>query len=266
MVLTAGPGCVVAAQQVDRVQSVSFDCHALDAKTTFTIVKPEAPPGPDGYAVLLILHGLGRNQRTLLDQHETRDMILHQTALLVLPDSGRGWWIDSPEGGAKYDTMLMEVVEEVRRRYPVSSESKHWGVIGWSMGGFGAMHFAENHPEIVSFVGSIIGLLDYPKVDGLPEGQRFPINNEVFGSSPSVWASLNPSLHISRLTGKKIVLVIGNQAFDRTMNENFLRAAVSAGLPVKVHRIDGAHSFPTVVAGLSILLGSARESLVQGIN
>jgi pimeloyl-ACP methyl ester carboxylesterase len=254
------------AQESERVQTVSFDCHALAVKTTFTIVKPEAPPGPGGYAVLIILHGLGRNQRTLLDQPETRDMILHQQALLVLPDSGRGWWIDSPVGGAKYDSMLMEVVGEVRKRFPVSTENKQWGVIGWSMGGFGAMHFAENHPEVVNFVGSIIGLLDYPRVDGLPEDQRFPISSEVFGTSTSGWALLNPSLHTNRLTGKRIVIVIGNQAFDRTMNENFLHAAMSTKLPVEAYRIDGSHTFPTVVSGLDILLERARESLYKSLN
>jgi S-formylglutathione hydrolase FrmB len=238
------------------VPTVSFDSHALGHAATFTVIVPQQPAGVGGYSVLLVLHGLGRNQRTLLDQPETHDLMLRQNALLVMPDSGRGWWIDSDAG--RYDAMLLEVVAEVQREFPVSRDPTRWGVIGWSMGGFGAMRFAERHPEAVSFVGTIIGLLDFPRGD-LPKDQSFAIDARVFGADPSLWPRENPSQHLGALAGKDIVLVIGEQAFDRTMNENFLRAAVAAGLPVEAHRIPGGHLFPTVVAGLEILLPRAQE-------
>ena len=211
--------------------------------------------------MLLVLHGLGRDQRTLLDQPDTHGLMMRQADLLVMPDSAKGWWIDSPVGA--YDAMLMEVVGEVRRQFPVSRDSKHWGVIGWSMGGFGAMHFAEHHPEVVSFVGTIIGLLDFPRSEGLPENQRFTIDATVFGTDPEHWAGDNPSRHLASLTGKDIVLVLGEQAFDRTMNENFAKVALAAGLPVEIHRTVGAHVFSTVAAGLGILLPRAQVHFAQ---
>ncbi len=245
-----------AAQDEARVRTVSFDSHALGHPMTFTVVVPQHTASAGGYAVLLVLHGLGRNQRTLLDQPETHDLMLRQKALLVMPYSGHGWWTDSDAG--HYDAMLLEVVAEVKRQFPVSRDPRFWGVIGWSMGGFGAMRFAERHPELVSFVGTIIGLLDFPRGD-LPKDQSFTIDARVFGADPSLWPSENPSLHLGPLAGKEIVLVIGEQAFDRTMNENFVRSAAAAGLRVETHRIPGAHLFPTVVAGLEILLPRARE-------
>lgn len=256
---------IAAAQQDPLVETVSFASNALAQTETFTIVRPNELPGPQGYPVLIILHGLGRNQKTLLEQPETRELMLHQKALIVLPDSGRGWWIDSPADGAKYDSMLMEVVAEVRRHFPVSTKKSEWGVLGWSMGGFGAVHFAEKHPQVVNFVGSIIGLLDYPRVDGLPDGQRFPINTSVFGTDASGWARENPLLHVRSLRGKDIVVVIGTEAFDRTMNENFVRSAISAGIPVEVHRIQGAHVFTTVASGLGIMLPRAQAHFAQAM-
>ena len=121
----------------------------------------------------------------------------------------------------------MEVVAEVRRHFPVSTKKSEWGVLGWSMGGFGAVHFAEKHPQVVNFVGSIIGLPITHGWTSLPDGQRFPINASVFGTDASGWARENPLLHVRSLRGKDIVVVIRTEAFDRTMNENFVRARPS---------------------------------------
>ena len=75
---------IAAAQQDPLVETVSFASNALAQTETFTIVRPNELPGPQGYPVLIILHGLGRNQKTLLEQPETRELMLHQKALIVL--------------------------------------------------------------------------------------------------------------------------------------------------------------------------------------
>jgi S-formylglutathione hydrolase FrmB len=241
-----------------RVQDIRYDSAALGRPTDFSVVLPAEPPPSGGYPVLIILHGLGRNHHTLLEDNETLALLKAQHYLIVLPDSRKGWWIDSPISGDKYDSMLLEVIDEVKHRYSVNHSPSEWGVVGWSMGGFGTMHFAEHHPDLVSFVGTVIGLLDFPRTEGLPKDQRFPVDEKVFGTEATEWQKLNPSDHTARLKGKELVIVIGEQSFDRTMNENFLRRARAAGLKPEVHRIEGAHVFCTVVHGLQILLPRAE--------
>jgi S-formylglutathione hydrolase FrmB len=246
------------AQGIDgRVETVSFFSRALGRTAPFSVVVPAQNPPPMGYAVLMILHGLGRNHLTLLENADTLALLKAQPFLTVLPDSQRGWWIDSSVSGLKYDTMLGEVIAEVEKRYPVGKSSARWGVAGWSMGGFGAVHFAERHPDQISFVASIIGLLDYPRTDGLPLGQRFPVDTHVFGDSPDEWNDQNPSLHLEPLAGKDLVIVVAEQAFDRTMNENFLDRARNAGLTPEVFRIQGEHVFSSVFGGLQLVLARA---------
>jgi S-formylglutathione hydrolase FrmB len=51
--------------------------------------------------------------------------------------------------------------------------------------GFGSFHFAKCHPQDVSFVSSVIKLLDFPRVQGLLDGQRLPVDANVFGDDAS---------------------------------------------------------------------------------
>jgi S-formylglutathione hydrolase FrmB len=255
-----------AQQNSTRIEDVTFSSIALGRQAAFSVVIPAQPPPAGGYPVLMILHGLGRNHRTLLENSETSALLQTQPFLIVLPDYEKGWWIDSPVSGKNYDGMLLEVISQVQERFTVSTSNQRWGVMGWSMGGFGALHFAERHPKSVSFVGSIIGLLDFPRVEGLPDGQRFTVDESVFGYDMSEWANENPSHHLAPLAGKDLAIVIANQAFDRTMNENFLQQAQTAGLHPEVYRIDGEHVFSSVIDGLRILLPRAAAHLSQASN
>jgi len=251
----------LTAQAQSRTEDVTFTSEALGHEAAFSVVIPAAPPPAAGYPVLMILHGLGRNHHTLLDNPETLALLKAQPYLIVLPDSAAGWWIDSPVSGTKYSSMLLEVIAETHKRYPVSASSAGWGIIGWSMGGYGAMRFSEDHPDKVSFIGTIIGLLDFPRVEGLPEGQRFGVDPKIFGRDPAVWLALNPSHNLAPLEGKQLDIVIADQAFDRTMNENFVHVAQAGGLKPEVFHIQGEHLFPSVLRGLQILLPLAAKHL-----
>jgi S-formylglutathione hydrolase FrmB len=253
-----GSASPATAEQADsRVQDLSFESAALHATTTFTLVRPASDPPPGGYPVLMILHGLGRNHRTLTENPDTLRLLLAQPYLIVLPDSGRGWWIDSGEGN--YESMLLEVIDKVKGEQRVSPLRKDWAILGWSMGGFGAVHFAEDRPDKVGFVGSIIGLLDFPRSEGLPPDQRFAIDARVFGDDRHRWERLNPCHRTAALRNLVVATVIANEAFDRTMNENFLRCARQAHLRPEVTRIEGEHLFPSVEMGLKILLARVAE-------
>jgi S-formylglutathione hydrolase FrmB len=241
-----------AQQTSSRIVDVSFNSAALRRTTSFTIVRPATDPPPTGYPVLVILHGLGRNHRTLIDNQDTLRLLLTEPYLIVLPDSQRGWWIDSDSG--KYESMLIEIIDKVKAEQPVSRVGKDWAILGWSMGGFGAVHFAENHPDSVGFVGSIIGHLDFPRSKGLPRDQQFPIDTKVFGDDRRQWEHQNPCHHAAALRNVVVAIIIANEAFDRTMNEDFLRCANQAHLLPEVTRIEGEHVFTSVEAGLDILL------------
>lgn len=127
------------------------------------------------------------------------------------------------------------------------------------MGGFGALRHATYRPERYAFAGSIIGLLDFPRANGLPEGQRYEIPISTFGSDPGIWRDFNPRLHIGALRNTRVFLAIGEHAFDRTMNENFLRDARQASIDIRAIHLPHAHTFQAVQEALPLVLDEVRK-------
>jgi S-formylglutathione hydrolase FrmB len=112
------------------------------------------------YPVLYFLHGLGDNERTLFSggwtllddlrrQHKIGEF------LIVTPEGGRTFYINSASGSAKYsDFFLREFIPLIETRYRVEPGRNNRAITGISMGGYGALRFAFSHPELFSAVSA----------------------------------------------------------------------------------------------------------------
>lgn len=240
-------------------EQVTYASTALERQQSFLVVRPPGTPPPGGWPVLFVLHGHGRSHRTLWDAESTRVLLSGRPFLVVFPDTGKGWWIDSPvDASSRCAQALDEVVAIVAETYPVATERETWGIVGWSMGGYGAMRTAQRRPDRFGFVGTMIGLLDYPRWEGMPENQRYRVPEVIFGEDREVWSTLNPIHALAALRETTIFVVGAEDAFDRTMNRNFLTAAEDVGLDVTVEWIPGGHTFPVVTIALPLVLTAAE--------
>ncbi|MCE2594385.1 effector binding domain-containing protein [Motilimonas cestriensis] len=117
------------------------------------------------YPVVYLLHGLGANAygwfsniggepnvtnalKTLYAQQQINEMII------VVPDSFTehakgGWYSNSTSGGSWEDYILKDVIPYVEANYRTNQQR---GIAGSSMGGYGALNFAINYPELFSGV------------------------------------------------------------------------------------------------------------------
>lgn len=244
----------------ERVTVMSYDSQALGRGQPFLVVRPAGKVPAEGWPVLFVLHGHGRHHLTLWENETTRAMLLQQSHLLVMPDTGAGWYVDSPVDPAmRYEAALDELIEVVARDFPVVAGREGWGIVGWSMGGYGAVRNGARRNDRFSFVGSMIGLLDFPRIEGLPEGQRYRVPRAVFGEDREVWAQLNPMRMIDALGRTEVLVVVAEQAFDRTMNEHFIAAATLEQVPLEVVRLPGGHTFPVVSAALPHVFAAAHR-------
>ncbi len=234
----------------DRIVHYRIDSPALNKTTSFTAVFPVTySEGGEPSPVVYLLHGAGRNHFTLTDFETTREDLLQAPFVTIMPYGEGGWWIDSPAVNfSKYETFIEEIITVTKSELNLVSGKSKCGITGWSMGGFGAVHYAERHPQQFTAAAAILGLLDFPNPE-LPPEQNHNVPS-VFGSTESTQVSFNPLPHASNLKGMNIFLITGNRAFDFTMNENFDQKLTELNIAHEYVVLEGAHTFDIVEESL----------------
>jgi S-formylglutathione hydrolase FrmB len=145
-----------------------IDCSALNGQ----ILKQVAhycvylPSGYDAgatqhparrYPVLYLLHGLGDNEGTLFNSggwtllDDLRNQHRMGDFLIVSPEGRRSFYINSADGSVLYsDFFLREFMPHIERTYRIAPGRSARAISGISMGGYGALRFAFEHPELFS--------------------------------------------------------------------------------------------------------------------
>jgi enterochelin esterase-like enzyme len=253
------PADLQATPLAERVLHYTFTSGVLKKSMAFTVVLPKdyEATGPR-WPVLFFFHGLGRNEKTLIEDPASLALLLDQPYVIVLPKGDNGWYFDSPfDPTHRYASYLDEVLCLAERVVSISGARAQRAIGGWSAGGFGSVWTCIRHPQSFSVLGTIIAVVDYPA-----PGTRFPISETIFGSDPSRWPKFNPLNRAAELKHLNILLVIGEQASDAAMNDRLAAALQAAGNPAATLRLPGGHTFPTVQQGLGPVLEFARQHLV----
>ena len=90
---------------------------------------------------------------TLLDELKRRNKI--GDFLIVAPDAGRTFYINSADGSIRYsDFFLQEFVPYIESKYRIAPGRTSRAISGISMGGYGALRFAFSHPQMFSAVSA----------------------------------------------------------------------------------------------------------------
>lgn len=215
------------------------------------------------YPVLYFLHGSPDDpvQQTYPALTTSRSMIT------VIPDGGaRGWyanWLDQNTvlGAQNWENFhLGQVIPFIDANLRTVATKQARAVAGVSMGGFGALHYAQNHPELFSQTASLSGDTDLsaasmdlrlavvaslidaqgalcgsasggcgdPAVDPY---QPAVSSDALFGSPYPVfnadrrWNEVDPTAHMVKLAGVGVSLYVGNGGGDPTQPEFWLEGA-----------------------------------------
>jgi S-formylglutathione hydrolase FrmB len=180
---------------------------------------------PDGsdprrrYPVLYLRHGHGDcSWSWASDAGQVRRIAAGFPGIVVMPEGGTGWYTNWWEGGARSPAWesyhLDELIPLVERRLPIARGRAMHAIVGLSMGGEGAMYYAEQRPGYFGAVGSFSGVLDllrpewptgfdtqgekHADVYGDPSAQRF------------YWEGHDPTTLAVNLRHTRIYVAVGD--------------------------------------------------------
>jgi S-formylglutathione hydrolase FrmB len=220
------------------------------------------------YPVLYFLHGLGDNEQTLFNSggwtllDDLRRQHKMGEFLIVAPEGGRTFYINSADGSVRYsDFFLEEFVPLIETKYRIGKGRMNRAISGISMGGYGALRFAFSHPEMFSAVSAQSAALitespqelDTAARSGAPLGKMLAA---VFGSPIDVahWKQNSPFVLAQRnLTAVRKLAIYFNCGKDD--NYGFEKGASAlheqlekAGVKHEYHPYPGDHSLSYFLA------------------
>lgn len=139
---------------------LSISSTLLNRVVNYDILLPEGynEETDRRYPVMYLFHGYGDNNTSWNGKWlggEAKIKYLESKGLepmiYVFPNGWNTYWVNKYDGSYPYmDMLVQELVPFIDKTYRTLADREHRGTIGYSMGGFGAMVNAMQHPEVFS--------------------------------------------------------------------------------------------------------------------
>lgn len=219
--------------------SKRFYSHARKREVGYTIAYPPGHKLGDRLPLVVMLHGEGGDHtgsigglfpaKALALQV---DGVALQPMAIVTVDGGRGYW--NPHSGD--DPMGMVVDELIPRLqgFGLGRPPYKVGALGISMGGYGAILFAEKFPHIFRAVAAISPAVwtSYAQANGV---------NSAAYASPAAFAAADAVTHARALAGIPVRVASGN---DDPFHPGVVALAKALPSDAIVELSAGCHSGP----------------------
>ncbi|KQW99468.1 alpha/beta hydrolase family protein [Flavobacterium sp. Root420] len=163
-----------------------------------------------------ILHGYsGYPERTIKqDIPSLLQLSQKMQTLFILPDANYdSWYIDSEITNSKYETFIAsELVSYIDKLY--DTDTSKTAIMGWSMGGHGALYIGARHQAVFEAIGSICGAIDFTNY-----GKDYGVQ-KLLGQNNKTWTSYTAFSQINYLKNSKQQLLISCGIDDYIIGQN----------------------------------------------
>ena len=154
------PATTLSFRSVGRNESGRFYSKARRRSVGYTIGYPSGYRSGDALSLIVMLHGYGQTHTTALVGMTPAQAValdVNGTALtpmaLVTVDGGDGYW--NPHSGDDPMAMVVDELIPLCQRRGLGVSPKKIGLMGISMGGYGALAIAERNAGLASAVAAI---------------------------------------------------------------------------------------------------------------
>ncbi len=228
--------------------SGTFYSAARRATVGYTVGYPPGHGPGDRLPLVIVLHGFGGNHADALSgMSPSRAVALRPGGTPLLPmalvtaDGGGGYW--NPHPGDNPQAMLTDELIPMCQRKGLGVGRKGIGVMGISMGGYGAILLAEKHPDLIAAVAAISPAIWTSYAEARTA-------NAAAYASAADFAADDAVTHAAALANTPVRVASayddpfypGARAFARALPEN------PGGTPAELLFGDGCHTAPFFTA------------------
>lgn len=236
--------------------TIKLFANSLRRYTSFEMFLPndyrrdqpcEIPTEP--MRTLFLLHGYTGCAGNWVPEH----LAAKYNIAIVMPSGENAFWLDGLSTGHQYCTFVGEELPEyVQRTFGLQIDAAHTGILGMSMGGFGALHTGLAYPEKFGKIGAMSSALIVHEVAQMKPGQGNPVANydyyrECFGEPAQLLQSRNnPERLVDDILRSKaampgIYMCCGTEDFLLEPNRAFHSFLNSRNVAHEYHESAGNH-------------------------
>jgi len=209
------------------------------------------------YPVIYLLHGTEGDENSWDFIFPVIDSLINTNQIppliAVVPATGTSWWVDTPSD--KFESAFFEnLIPEIDKQYHTNANRSGRGIVGYSMGGYGALRYALVYSELF---GSAM-ILSAAIYHDLPPKDSSARSSGAFGSpfDEDLWKSKNYTTQLEKYLQTEIYvpLFIATGDDDWHHQEDFSfnveQQAVylygklnkEGGSPAELRIVNGGHS------------------------
>ena len=191
--------------------------------------------GGTRYPVVYLLHGgAGGSSRQWTSEGGAAEWITRNAPIItVSPDGGKaGWytnWVNESAGRQAWEHFhLYQLIPFIDGNFRTIARKEGRAIAGLSMGGFGAIHYAQQRPDMFAYAASFSGALDLEDqgIRAVIAEQTAENNMPVDGpfgwpviGLDGAWIANNPLRRADRLHGVRVALMAGSGIHDQDVLE-----------------------------------------------
>ena len=183
--------CASLARAESRVECSEVNSAILKRAVAYCVMLPPSYDSDKSrrYPVLYYLHGLGDNEQSMINAggwNEYEDLLEKKKVgefLVVTPNGYRSFYINSRDGSFRYeDFFLKEFIPAIEKKYRIKAARASRGIMGVSMGGYGAFHYAFKFPQMFTSVSAHMAALRESTPPDMGDTRDGKIMGDVFGA------------------------------------------------------------------------------------
>ena len=228
----------------------SFHSEVLGIASSMNVILPQSRRSDlnrdGGFPVLYLFHGLSDDYTIWHRRTSIERYVEGKNIAVVMPGVNRSFYADM-KYGYKYWTFISEELPEITRSlFPISDKREDNFVAGLSMGGYGALKLALNHPDRYAAAASLSGAVD---VVGCFLQQDMPELEIIFGNKESVKGSSNDLFFLAEKIAAsadpkpRLYQCCGTEDFLYQDNINFLNHCRKLSLDLTYEEEPGNHNW-----------------------